>query len=216
MLINSIHNIEDSKVSHFSDVLEYLYDTLSLDYNSLNYFTNSIDIIGKEIYLIGLKFVYFILKDIKLIKEDLEMAAGQVENGKNANDIPTQAKTNYEETLTTYSAKETYANVQIVLGIENFLSTIDSMLEIYEERYDIILTQINSSNRIQYKQRLSEQKMEGGLIKGIFKEIADAFSMIAKGLCKIYFINFHQILIFMTYKQIIKICCKFEKMYSKI
>lgn len=199
MFLNSLHNLDDTRVSNFSDILECLYDTLSLDYNSLNYFTNTIDVIGKEIYLLGLKFVYFILKEIRAIKTDMELELQKERESKNLYHLKTQNNlTIYEDNIANSSEKDTNSDFPILLGIEIFLFNIDKIIEVYEERYDAVRSQIHY--RLQTESfsnlRLSEQRLEEGVVKAIFKEMIEYFSIIDKQHCKNIILLIRSILIF--------------------
>ena len=196
LFINSIHNTDDNRVSHFGEILHFLYETLSLDYNSLQYFTNNVEVIGKEIYLIGLKFVYFILKEIKNLKIQIKI---QQEKEMGLNNIRTsnhvlntgnniQSEVNTHQTMQNTDKER---DVIIPVVIEDFLDSIDFLMEIYIERHDKILKEkIKDGDRIEgnnFKGKkfksLREASIDIGVMKWVFKEIQDEFMKHAQSSC---------------------------------
>jgi len=194
LFINSIQNTDDNRLSHYSEILHFLYDTLSLDYNSLQYFTNTVEVIGREIYLIGLKFVYLILKEIKKLKisikheQEKEIGyAGRRTTNTALNDGAHEESEGYTQQNTHNSAKET--DVIIPVSIEDFLERIDFLIEIYVERYDKVLKEkakdISDKGNVKEKKNksLKEASIDMGIMKWVFKEIHEEFLKHTQSAC---------------------------------
>lgn len=193
-------------MSHFSEILHFLYDTLSLDYSSLQYFTSNVEVIGKEIYLIGLKFVFFILKEIKNLKIQIKIQK-EKENGfanrrtSSLQNMNTGNGSNLESEAYTQQTSQNPAkdrDVIIPVVIEDFLERIDILIEVYVDKYDKILKEkikeaekINAANGSNVKEKrfksLREASIDVGVMKWVFKEIQDEFMKHAQSSCKFDF-----------------------------
>lgn len=197
LFINSIHNTDDNRVSHYTEILHFLYDTLSLDYNSLQYFTSSVEIIGKDIYLIGLKFVYFLLKQILNLKNSIKEQ--EKESGlanRRSSNTPINTITNTESEGNTQ--QNTYFNAKnmqniIPTSIDDFLERIDFLMNLYAKRHDELLKEKIKENNEKGNPKekrfksLKDSSIDMTLMKWVFKEIHEEFLKHTQSACILLF-----------------------------